>query len=433
MLSLIGLSLVLVCVGTLLTQKLSPLIAFTLIPVCGAFLAGWSLEEISVFFKAGLFKVAPMAVMFMFAILYFALMQEKGLFQPLIDRILHKTRHRISLLTMGTVLIASLAHLDGSGASTFLITLPPLLPIYQHLSLSPYLLLLLVSASASVMNMLPWAGPLGRAASVIGADSTALWKALIPVQGMALFLLLIGAYFLGKREEKKQSQSGVRASNSLLERDSSQSKLDSTPKSRISFGLNLTLTLGLITLLVMGQLSSPLAFMMALGIGLLLNYPQQADQKAFIQKHAYSALSMALILMAAGVFLGVLKESGMLKSLANDLITLLPLSITPYLHIWVGFFGAPFELILNTDAYYFAILPIVEHATQPFEVASHSVVHALVIGNIIGTFISPFSPALWLALGLTQLEMGAHIRYAIGWIWGLSLILLGWGWILGLY
>ena len=456
MLSFVGLSLVVVCVGILLTRKMSPLIAFTLIPVCGALSAGWSLEDVSLFFKGGLLKVAPMAVMFMFAILYFALMQEKGVFQPLIDWIIKSTQHRISFLTLGTVLIASMAHLDGSGASTFLITLPPLLPIYQRLKISPYLLLLLVSASASVMNMLPWAGPLGRAAGVIGADSTALWIPLIPIQGLALFLLLILAYFLGKKEEKKQHDllpdSISTPKNSLVTPEGLSSDLSepssssaeqvihdlriespSTYSSQKFFWMNVTLTMGLLVLLILGKLSSPLSFMIALGVGLLINYPNQEDQKEFIQRHAYPALNMALILLAAGVFLGILKESGMLKALATDLIALLPSAITPKLHILVGFFGAPFELILNTDAYYFAVLPIVEQATAPFGIPSESVVHALVIGNIIGTFISPFSPALWLALGLLNLDMGTHIRYALGWIWGLSLVLLAGGWGLGLY
>jgi CitMHS family citrate-Mg2+:H+ or citrate-Ca2+:H+ symporter len=48
----------------------------------------------------------------------------------------------------------------------------------------------------------------------------------------------------------------------------------------------------------------------------------------------------------------------------------------------------------------------------------------MVIGNIIGTFISPFSPALWLALGLAGLEMGRHIRYSFFWVWGFSIILI---------
>ena len=93
----------------------------------------------------------------------------------------------------------------------------------------------------------------------------------------------------------------------------------------------------------------------------------------------------------------------------------------------------PFELILNTDAYYFALLPIVQQATSPYGVSSESVVYAMLIGNIIGTFISPFSPALWLALGLAKLDMGEYLRYAFAWIWALSIILMFVAWSIGLF
>ena len=173
--------------------------------------------------------------------------------------------------------------------------------------------------------------------------------------------------------------------------------------------------------------------MIALSLGLLVNRFDRNAQQAFMKRHAWGALQMAGIIFAAGVFLGVLRESQMLSALARDLMELLPELLHANLHIVIGIFGAPLELLFNTDAYYFALLPLVIETVQPHGISSEAVVYALLIGNIIGTFISPFSPALWLGLGLAQLEMGRHIRYAIAWVWGLSLALLGVAWLLGLF
>lgn len=470
MLSIAALLIVVTCVVALLSGRLSPLITFVTFPIIIALCAGFSLPEIQIFFIKGLHKVTPIAVMFIFAILYFALMQAQGLFDPLIHFMIRKTQGHLIALAMGTVLVASLAHLDGSGASTFLITIPALLPIYRTLHMSPYLLLLLVSSSASVMNMLPWGGPLGRAAAVIESDPVELWHALMPIQGFALLLLLALAYVLGKREQRRiaiqreydqsmisdeedpldsimqttiNTSRNETLSNKTLSNktqpsiqlfpESSLSKVE-FPIPRLSWHwwMNLSLTLGMITLLLSGVLSSALVFMLALAVALMLNYPEVKAQQAFMQKHAWSALHMAMIILAAGLFLGILKESKMLHALAQDLIQLLPDIIVPYLHMIIGIFGVPFELLLNTDAYYFALLPIVEQAVNPHGVSSESVVYAMVIGNIIGTFISPFSPALWLALGLANLDMGTHIRYAFIWVWGFSLVLMGLAWTWGL-
>ena len=111
---------------------------------------------------------------------------------------------------------------------------------------------------------------------------------------------------------------------------------------------------------------------------------------------------MAAVIIAAGMFLGVLNETGMLKAIATDFIKIIPDAVGPYLHIIVGIFGVPLDLLTSTDAYYFAVLPIVEQTASQFHVSAVSTAYAMVIGNIIGTFVSPFSPALWLAIDLLK-------------------------------
>ena len=439
MLSFLALILVFSCVALLLTGKVSPFVIFSTLPVFIALIAGFAPADIYQFFLAGLTKVTPIAVMFIFAILFFSLLQERGLFEPIISLIIRKAGQHLVMIPMATVLIATIAHIDGSGASTFLICIPALLPIYERLKLSPYLLLLLVSASASVMNMLPWAGPLGRAASVIESDPTQLWYPLIPIQMCAFIILLVAAYFLGRREEARLLTE-TQGSHVLDDQDATlhPKALPDHPPSNQSllssnWWLNLSLTLMIITLLVSGILPSALVFMIALSLALLINRLSLDEQQAFLKRHAWNALHMAMIIFAAGVFLGVLKESKMLHALSESLMHILPQQLLTHIHIIVGIFGAPFELILNTDAYYFALLPIVDQAVQPHAVSSQSVVYAMLIGNIIGTFISPFSPALWLGLGLAKLEIGPYIRYAFAWIWGLSLILMLIAWSLKLF
>src|SRR5699024_5337437 len=139
---------------------------------------------------------------------------------------------------------------------------------------------------------------------------------------------------------------------------------------------------------------------------------------------APNALPMASIILTAGSFLGILSGTGMLDSIATDLVNILPGMVAPYLHLMIGFLGVPFDLLLSTDAYYFALLPVVEQIGTTFGIHSLSTTYAMIIGNIVGPFVSPFSPALWLALGLAGLEMGRHIRYSLFWMWGLSIVLL---------
>lgn len=431
MLSIIALFTIIIIVALLISNKITPIVALVLVPIVAAFVAGFSFAEIGDFFNSGVESVINVVIMFIFAILFFGIMQDVGLFDPLINKMIAVSKGNVIAVAVGTVVIAAVAQLDGSGASTFLITIPALLPLYKRLKMNPYLLLLLVGTSASIMNMLPWAGPLGRTAAVLGMDVTELWRPLIKVQVIGLILLIALAVLLAMREKRLIARRGDFNKEIFEEAD----PLDVTAqdeKSQKAAALrrpkllwaNTLLALAVIGVLVWGVIPAGLAFMIGVSIALPLNYPDMKDQMDRIKDHAPNALLMAAIILAAGSFLGILEGTLMLDSIANDLVTILPAFVIPYLHLIIGFFGVPFDLLLSTDAYYFALFPIVEQVVTGAGVSSLSAAYAMIIGNIIGTFVSPFSPALWLALGLAGLEMGRHIRYSLPIMWGFSIVLL---------
>lgn len=431
MLSIIGLLTIIVIVGLLISNKITPIAALVLVPIVAAFAAGFNFAEIGEFFNSGINDVMSVVVMFIFAILFFGIMQDVGLFDPLINKMIAISRGNIIAVAVGTVIIAAIAHLDGSGASTFLITIPALLPLYKRLKMNPYLLLLLVGLAASIMNMVPWAGPLGRTAAVLGMEVTELWRPLIKVQVIGLLLLIGLAVILAIREKRLIAKRG-NLNDALYEEakplvkgaDDEASKKAAALRRPKLLWVNTLLAISVIGILVWGIIPAGFAFIIGVSIALPLNYPNMKDQMERIKDHAPNALLMAAIILAAGSFLGILNGTLMLDSIAKDLVKVLPAFIIPYLHIVIGFFGVPFDLLLSTDAYYFALLPIVEQVVTSFGGSSLSVAYAMVIGNIIGTFVSPFSPALWLALGLAGLEMGRHIRYSLPIMWGFSIVLL---------
>jgi CitMHS family citrate-Mg2+:H+ or citrate-Ca2+:H+ symporter len=176
-----------------------------------------------------------------------------------------------------------------------------------------------------------------------------------------------------------------------------------------------------------------MAFMIGVSVALLVNFPRLDDQMARLKTHAPNALLMAAIILAAGSLLGILNGTGMLKALATDFVSLMPTGISRHLHVVVGILGVPLELVLDTNATYFALLPVMLEIVSGFGVEAVPAAYAMIVGNIIGTFISPFSPALWLALGLAGLDMGRHIRYSFLWVWGFSLALLAIAMALGLF
>ena len=432
MLSIIGLITTAIVVILLMGKRFSPIIALTIIPFLAAIVAGFEMSEIANFYESGITKVMGVAVMFIFAILYFGIMQDVGLFTPLIRKMLQITGSNPVAITCGTVIIAAIAHVDGSGASTFLITIPALLPLYKKMKMNPYLLLLLVGTSASIVNMIPWGGPMGRSAIILEVDPTDLWRPLIPLQFVALLLLLALAFFLGLKEKKRihKLEENIDTEHDDFNQDQLEEK-EHHPTAK-PIWVNLLLTLAVITMLFWGIIPAGFTFMIGVGLALVLNFPQKKLQMNRLKHHAPNALVMATIILAAGSFLGILNGSGMLDSIATDMVNVLPEAIIPELHLIVGALGVPLELVLSTDATYFALYPIIEQIVTGYGVDATVAIYVMMIGNIIGTFISPFSPGLWLALGLSGLEIGKHIRYSFLWIWGFSLALIAAAFLIGI-
>lgn len=441
-LTLLGLAIIVVTVGLLLKGKTHPIVAMTLIPIIGAVLTGAGVAEISDFYLDGLDRVMKVVVMFIFAIIYFGILSDVGLFEPVIKGLIKTTRGKPLLVTLGTAAIAIVAHLDGSGSTTFLLTIPALLPLYEAMRMSRYVLLTLVALSASVMNMLPWGGPVGRASSVVGPSPNEIWAHLLPVQGVAIVLVFAVAAIFGVIEQRRAAQhadaqlvdvNAVAEDFSRHQREE-RAKLEFTQRSGSwVIWANTLITLALIGVLVAGLASPAPAFLVGTALLLVVNFATLDDQSDALRRHAPTALSMAGVILAAAMFLGVLDGTGMLEQIALSLIAVLPDSVGPYIHVIVGLLGVPLDLATSTDAYYFSVLPIVQQTAEAFGVSGMGAASAMIVGNVIGTFVSPFSPALWLALGLARAEMGKYLRIAFPICWAFSVALVLGSWAVGVF
>lgn len=438
-LTIMGLLIIISIVGLLIAKKISPFVGMTLIPCLGALILGYNVHDLVTFFDKGLAQVMNVVIMFIFAIIFFGIMTDSGLFKPVVKRLLLMTRGNVIIVCIMTALLGTIAQLDGAGAITFLLCIPALLPLYKALNMSRYLLILLLALSAAIMNMVPWGGPMARVATVLKAKSVnELWYGLIPIQIIGFVLVMILAVYLGFRE-KRRIQKGIANGELEQTQDIDIHKLvrhyehDQEIKFPVRgrakehgsiIWINTLLTI-LVMVIMLSNIAPPeFAFMIGVALALIINYKSVDEQMDRVKAHAPNALMMAVVIVGAGMFLGVLDHTGMLKSNATDLIKIIPQPVGPYIHIIVGLLGVPLDLLTSTDAYYFALLPIVKQTAAEFGVSQVSTAYSMVIGNIIGTFVSPFAPALWLALGLAEANMGTYIKYAFFWVWGFAIVLL---------
>ena len=435
-LALLGFATVIAVIVLLLRNVTVPALAFVSVSTITAAIlvatGAFTLDEMADFIKEGVKGVHGTAILFIFSVLFFGVMTDAGMFDKIIGALMKKVGNNVIGVTLMTCLIAIIGHLDGGGASTFLITIPAMLPVYKRLHMRRETLLLICVTSMGVMNLLPWGGPTMRAASVLGVESNDLWSQIVPMQVVGLVLAVGTAIFWGFQEKKRIAKLGDAAVEDASKYDDSDSEEKNNELARPkNFIFNVILTLAVIVVLVMDIFPSYYVFMVGCALGILVNYRGKKLQNSIIKSHAASGLTMASTIMCAGVFLGVLSKSGIMEKMAIMMASVIPASMGKFLPVIIGILSVPLALLFDTDSYFYGLLPVLISVGNQFGVNPAHIAIAMVVCRNCATFISPVAPATYLGIGLAGVEIKDHIKYCFGWQWGVSLICLVAGLILG--
>ena len=435
-LALLGFATVIAVIVLLLRNVTVPALAFVSVSTITAAIlvatGAFTLDEMADFIKEGVKGVHGTAILFIFSVLFFGVMTDAGMFDKIIGALMKKVGNNVIGVTLMTCLIAIIGHLDGGGASTFLITIPAMLPVYKRLHMRRETLLLICVTSMGVMNLLPWGGPTMRAASVLGIESNDLWSQIVPMQVVGLVLAVGTAIFWGFQEKKRIAKLGDAAVEDAGKYDDSDSEEKNNELARPkNFIFNVILTLAVIIVLVMDIFPSYYVFMVGCALGILVNYRGKKLQNSIIKSHAASGLTMASTIMCAGVFLGVLSKSGIMEKMAIMMASVIPVSMGKFLPVIIGILSVPLALLFDTDSYFYGLLPVLISVGNQFGVNPAHIAIAMVVCRNCATFISPVAPATYLGIGLAGVEIKDHIKYCFGWQWGVSLICLVAGLILG--
>ncbi|MCX4630717.1 citrate:proton symporter [Streptomyces sp. NBC_01443] len=202
MLTFLGFAMIATFLVLIMMKKMSPIAALVLIPALFCVFAGKG-AHLGDYVIDGVGKLAPTAAMLMFAIVYFGVMIDVGLFDPIVRGILRFCKADPVRVVVGTAVLAAIVSLDGDGSTTFMITVSAMYPLYKRLGLSLVVMTGVAATANGVMNTLPWGGPTARAATALKLDASDVFVPMIPALAVGLVFVFILAYVLGLKERRR--------------------------------------------------------------------------------------------------------------------------------------------------------------------------------------------------------------------------------------
>ncbi|MFD8959224.1 CitMHS family transporter [Streptomyces anulatus] len=483
MLTILGFAMIATFLVLIMTKKMSPIAALVLIPALFCVAVGQG-AQLGDYVIEGVGNLAPTAAMLMFAIVYFGVMIDVGLFDPIVRGILKFCRADPMRIVVGTAVLAAIVSLDGDGSTTFMITVSAMYPLYKRLKMSLVVMTGVAATANGVMNTLPWGGPTARAATALKLDASEIFVPMIPALAMGLLAVFVLAYVLGLRERKRL---GMLTLDEALAREPEQETVstgagstrgggtgtggaggedrlrkgasasgggtgtgaDANPADEADdeefqgldpnrstlrpklYWFNAGLTAALLTAMIMELMPIPVLFLLGAALALTVNFPHMPDQRARIAAHADNVLNVSGMVFAAAVFTGVLTGTGMVENMADWVVGAVPDAMGPHMAIVTGLLSLPLTYFMSNDGFYFGVLPVLAEAGAAHGVSPLEIARASLAGQALH-MSSPLVPAVYVLVGMAKVEFGDHTRFTVKWAVLTSLVVLGAGILFGI-
>ncbi|WP_458113745.1 CitMHS family transporter [Arthrobacter sp. R1-13] len=487
MLVLLGFAMIAVFMVLIMTKKLTPVLALIIVPTVFGLFAGAGLG-IGDMVMDSMKSMTSTAALLMFAIIYFGLMIDVGLFDPLVRFILRKLGNDPAKVVLGTAILAAAVSLDGDGSTTFILTTAAMLPIYLRLKMSPVVLTCVAGLANGTMNILPWGGPTARAASALKIDVNDVFVPMIPSLIAGLVVVFVFAWLLGLQERNRLRATAPGIWGDLLDpadafgggttpalggsgstgtsgggrsggkgdapaggspavegsavavldhpellvddRDSAMADtaLDPNRKTlrpKLQW-FNLGLTVAVMGMLIADLVPLPYVFMVGSAIALLVNFPRVKDQATQLIAHAPSIVAVVSMVMAAAVLTGVLTGTGMVEAMSAWLVNIIPSQMGPFMAVITGILSIPMTFFMSNDAFYFGVLPVLAETASHYGISAADMARASITGQPFH-LQSPLVPAILLLVSLAKVDLGDHHKKVLWRTAVISLVMLGVG------
>ena len=422
-----GFAMITLFMYLIMSKRMTAMNALVLIPIIFAVGLGFHDAKLGKMMFDGVKKVAPTGIMICFAILFFGVMIDAGLFDPIIKKILKSVKGDPMKVCVDTAVLAAFISLDGDGSTTYLVTCSAMMAVHRKLGIRPIILPALALLENSVMNIIPWGGPTGRVLASLGVESSQVFVPMIPGMVLGTLFVCFMGYRWGVQERTRLGKLELEHAGdfSMNSEDSEAAALKRPEK----FWINAALVAVLMVCLIMEVLPLAILFIIGTALALMINYKNK-EQQARIAANGANATPVVTMVFAAGIFMGILSGTKMIDAMAKIIIAAVPESMGAHFPVITALISLPGTFFMTNDAFYFGVLPVLTKAAATYGVDAAEMGRAALIGQG-AHLLSPLVPSTYLLVGLNKVEFGVLQKFAllpaigVSMIWLATAILLG--------
>lgn len=411
MVALVGLIMFIVSSYLALCKKMHLMVPFIVVPTVAALLLGFSFADTMKFAADGVTTVFNTVLLCVFAVLYFAVLSETGMFDIMINKLVSITKGNIYIVMVVTILVAFIGHLDGAYNTTYLIAIPALAPLYKKLNIDRRCLVLLVSLAAAPMTGMAWAQPAKMQVFDATIDAQVMANSLLPVIGIMLALAIVFAVGCGRFYSRKNA-SEIAELRAAFNGEDANKKVDfsGNPLARPQyFWINFALFIFSLYCFMFVHVKTYMLFMLFSSAALIINYHNAKDQGTIVRKHSATMLAPAILFMGIGVMVGILNGTGMVTAMVDAMLGVVPQSMARFTHVLFAIIILPLEVFIPYQAFQ-SINPLLLGIGAGCGLTGYQVLTCLCI-----SYLNPCSPlvaAANLATELAEVDIVEQAKYS---------------------
>lgn len=429
--TILGFAIIIALVILIMKEKACAPVIFAVLPVVAALILGYSVNEIIPMYVNGFSKNARNAVLAMFSVSYFFMMNEVGAFDPIVNAIVKKCSGNVILAFVAATIISMLTTLDGQSASTIVVTAPVMYPIFRKMKIRPENLAFIITVTVGVFMYLPYTSAMMAVSTALEIPVEQVWAQILPSFGIGIVACFVLAVIMAINEKKRiDAGKNDYLLDEMVEDNTSGTK-ELTERQKKLLPFNWAMTVILMICLFTSIVDSAVLFVFMFSLGVFVNFPNSKQQVGMVRKSAPMAMFVAVIFLIAGGYSNVMSETGMMDAMVGAMLGIAPDFMMRFLHDVIGIVSVPLNFFLGADTFYFGLVPLAGNIATSFGVPVIGYCITVMIGKGIGMLCSPTTPNLYLLTDMCHVSTKSYFKFTFLKLWLFSIVILILSWIIG--